>query len=387
MIIYPREEMKIQGKPKKILFVISSLVSGGAEKVLSQILERLNRKDFEPNLAVFEKKGVYMSQLPPDVKLYDLKKQRRIDFFNLIVKLAYIMHREKPDVIVSFLTYTNIVSILAKKISFSNSRLIISEHSLTSISLKSARSAKVKASLVKLLFNLADKIIVVCKRLKQDMVINFKIHEGLIDVIYNGLDIERVKELSKEPLRHNWFNNETPCIVAVGRLVKLKGFPVLLKAFSLVRKQSPIKLVILGEGEERDSLEKISRNLKIENDVALLGFKKNPYKYLSRSDIFVLSSFWEGFPNVVIEAMGCGVPVIATRCPSGLEEIITDGVNGLLVPVGDVNALAEAMLKLLKDEPLRKRLGEAGRKRVGDFSLDKLVAEYERLFKQTASAS
>ena len=103
------------------------------------------------------------------------------------------------------------------------------------------------------------------------------------------------------------------------------------------------------------------------------------------SKIFVLSSYWEGFGNVIIEAMACGVPVISTRCPSGPDEIITDGENGLLVPVGDVDALAEAILKLLKDEPLRKRLAEAGRRRAEDFRVEKMVAEYERVFEEVAS--
>ena len=116
-----------------------------------------------------------------------------------------------------------------------------------------------------------------------------------------------------------------------------------------------------------------------------MGFQGNPYKYIAKATFLVLSSLWESFSIVIIEAMACGVPVISTRCPNGPEEIITAGVNGLLGPAGDVDALAGAMLRLLKDKPLSRRLAEAGRKRAEDFRIEKMVAEYERVFKEAIS--
>ncbi|GAH75207.1 unnamed protein product [marine sediment metagenome] len=145
-------------------------------------------------------------------------------------------------------------------------------------------------------------------------------------------------------------------------------------------KTFPCRLVILGEGDEEQALNKLAADLDISNDVAFLGFQNNPFSFIAHSNIFALSSHWEGFGNVIIEAMACSVPVISTNCPYGPNEIITDGVNGLLVPVGDTHAMAEAIAKLLKDEPLRERLAEEGKKRAEDFKVEKMVAEYEKVF-------
>ena len=377
--------MKTQKGPLKIFFISISLSGGGAERIIIQILKNLNRQRFKPYLVLFEKKGSYLSQLPEDVKLYNLKKRRRSDFFKLVVKLAHIIGSENPDVVVSFLSYTNIVSILAKKLSFRNPRVIIHQDTFTSESLKNSGFRRTKKILIKKCYPSVEHIISVSNGVKEDLVNNFHLPEKLIEVIYNAVDREEVKKLSLEAVNHSWFNSEVPCIIAVGRLTKLKGFSILLQAFSLVRKQSPCKLIILGDGEQGASLEKMSQNLEIENDVAFLGFQNNPYKYLAHSDIFVLSSLWEGFGIVIIEAMACGVPVISTRCPYGPEEIIADGLNGLLVPVGDVEGMAQAILQLLSDEPLRKQLAEEGRRRAEDFKAERMVSQYEKLFEQVAA--
>jgi glycosyltransferase involved in cell wall biosynthesis len=174
-------------------------------------------------------------------------------------------------------------------------------------------------------------------------------------------------------------------VVAFGRLISRKGFDDLLKAFRIVRDKMKSRLIIIGDGEEHNNLQNLSYSLSLEDDVTLTGYLDNPYEILSSADVFVLSSRWEGFGNVIIEAMACGVPVISTDCPYGPNEIITHGVNGLLVPVGDVQAMAEAIVTLLRDRALRTSLAEAGRKRAQDFSVDKMVAEYEKVFERVAS--
>jgi len=372
----------MKGKVLKTLFVIPSLGGGGAERILLEIIKNLTPKKFQPQLVLFERRGPYLSQLPSEVKVYDLKKRRRIDFLKLVIKLAYIIAREKPDIILSFLSYANLIAILAKKFSFSKSRLIACEQNFTSLQIRNQRLSRIKTFLIKKLYPYADRIVAVSQGVKRDLMANFEIEGRRIEVIYNGLDIKRIKKLSLEAVNHNQFENGTLYIIGIGRLTKQKGFQFLLKAFKLVREKHKVKLLLLGEGEEFNNLESLCRALSIEKEVAFLGFQDNPYKYLARSNIFVLSSLWEGFGNVIIEAMACGIPVIATRCPYGPEEIITDGVNGLLVPVGDVNALAEAILRLLDDEPLRRRLGEAGRRRAEDFDVQKMVSRYEMLFER-----
>jgi glycosyltransferase involved in cell wall biosynthesis len=156
----------------------------------------------------------------------------------------------------------------------------------------------------------------------------------------------------------------------VGRLTAAKDFPTLVRAFAVVRAQRPARLVIVGDGEERGALLDLAKTLGIEKDMRLTGFDTNPYRYMSRSAVFVLSSQWEGFGNVLVEAMALGTPVVSTNCESGPAEILEDGRWGKLVPVKDHRALATAILHTLAQP------GPDARKRAEDFSVDRIVEEY-----------
>ncbi|NJS16372.1 MAG: glycosyltransferase [Nostocaceae cyanobacterium CSU_2_110] len=173
-----------------------------------------------------------------------------------------------------------------------------------------------------------------------------------------------------------WFEkNSPPVFLAVGRLTEQKDFSTLIKAFSLVRKEKLARLIILGEGEARGQLEATIKNLGISEDVLLPGFTDNPYAYMYNANAFVLSSRWEGLPTVLIEAMACGCPVVATDCPSGPQEILAAGKYGELVCCGDVLALSKAMLNVL-DNPINS---EILTQRTQDFSFDKAVSRYLEL--------
>ena len=169
-------------------------------------------------------------------------------------------------------------------------------------------------------------------------------------------------------------------IVNIGRLSGQKGHTWLLEAFSIVRKQVPSKLIIIGDGEDSQKLKNLARDLNIEKDVFFKGYQKNPYKYLSRAAIFVNSSLYEGFGCVIIEAMACGIPVVSTACPHGPAEIIKDNENGSLVAIADQKAMAAAIIKLLENREMRIKFSLEGKKRAGDFSADKIVREYENVF-------
>ena len=161
-------------------------------------------------------------------------------------------------------------------------------------------------------------------------------------------------------------------ILAVGRLSAQKDFATLLEAFAKVARARLVRLIVLGEGEERESLSALADELGAASDVDLPGFAQNPYAYMSAADLFVLSSKWEGSPNVLVEAMACGTPVVSTNCPSGPEEILADGAYGPLVPVGDVDGLAEAMIELL-DSPTPPQLL---RDRASDYSVERSTKSY-----------
>ena len=173
-----------------------------------------------------------------------------------------------------------------------------------------------------------------------------------IKVIFNPSVVgTEVAEKAKAPLDHPWFEPGQPSVVvAVGRLQEQKDYATMIRAFAQVRKARPVRLLILGEGKERPMLEALIEELGLQEDVGLPGFVMNPYAYLARASLFVLSSRWEGLPTVLIEALCCGTPVVSMDCPSGPREILRGGEYGRLVPVGDAEALARAIEKTLDEE-------------------------------------
>lgn len=364
---------------KKILFVIPTL-GGGGGKVLLYILKYLDRERFIPHLAVFKNNGEYQDEVPRDVAVYNMNKTRR-DFLRLIFMLAYrVLPEIKPDVVVSFYPYTNTLVLLSRKFSLTKPAVVITEHNYTPIEQEHVRMARIRKILIKISYPRAERIIAVSTGVKDGLIKFFGVPEEKIKVIYNGIDYSSISLLKDFVGDIRWFKDGIPTITACGRLVRQKNYPLLFEAFARVLKVCNARLLILGDGEERNSLEELACRLGVKESIIFLGFQKNPFNFIARSHIFVLSSGWEGFGNVIVEAMACGVPVISTRCLSGPDEIIADGVNGILVPVGDRDAMALAILRLLNDEPLRRRLVEAGRKRAEDFCVKKMVAEYQKVF-------
>lgn len=379
---------KIKNKKIKLLFFTSYLGGGGAEKVMVNLMNNLDRSKFDVSLVLSEKKGVHLNKVSKDVKINSLIKVNSLKnrmlpvLFFIYLKRFYnfikVIRSEKPDVVVSPSNMPNLMSIFAK-LFVRKIKVIICVHCYLSIALKEDNF--LTRMMPKFFYSKADKIISVSKESAEDIDNNFGVPRNKIITIYNPHDLENIYELKDEEICDDFFKNNNPKIISVGSLIIRKGYKYLINAFKLVRKRGiNADLIILGEGIEKANLENLSRNLGLENHVIFAGFKKNPYKYMRNSSVFVLSSLYEGLPNVIIEAMACGVPVVSTRCPSGPEEIITDGVNGLLVPVKDEKALANAIIDLLKDKDKAKNLAEEGRKRAEDFEVKKIVKEYEKVF-------
>ena len=198
-----------------------------------------------------------------------------------------------------------------------------------------------------------------------------------IEVIHNPIEIKRVQEISCEEVTHNFFSEyeSLPIIIAVGRLTKVKDFSTLIKAFSIVNKKIPCRLIILGEGELRNELNSLAKDLNILNLISMPGFVENPYKYMKNSRIFVSSSLWEGFPNGLVEAMACGLHIIATDCEGGSAEILENGKWGKLVPVKDEVSMANAIIECLQNASCFNVLDRANH-----FSTDKIISKYENIF-------
>ncbi len=343
------------------------------------LLESFNRRKFEVLLVLFENSEDCMHSLPGDIRVINLDKKGRGDFFGLIRKLAAVMRQERPRVVLSFLWYGNVIAIIARKISRINIPIIVSARNYTSIALGNQRWGRFKRMLTRLSYPSAFGVVALSKAMAMDLKKNFRVEESKICIIPNPLDTEKISRLSSGEAEHPWFNDHPCVIVSVGRLHKQKGYRLLLKAFARLQNEHHVRLIILGEGEERSALERFIDELGLNSCVQLPGFVDNPYPYMKNANLFVMSSLYEGFPNVLIEAMACGAPVVSTACPSGPDEIINNGINGLLVPVSDESALCSAMASSLYNVNYGKSMAEKAKSDVLKYSVRKIVGRYEEV--------
>jgi glycosyltransferase involved in cell wall biosynthesis len=225
-------------------------------------------------------------------------------------------------------------------------------------------------------FPRADAIVAISRGVAEDVARELRLPRERVHVIYNPVTTPRLLARAQQPLDHPWFApGSPPVVLGVGRLVAQKDFATLLRAFARVREQRDARLLLLGEGRERDALEALVRELSIEPHVRLPGAVDNPYPYMTRAALLAVSSAWEGFGNVLVEALACGCPVASTDCPSGPSEILEGGLYGPLSPVGDAEGLARSIVALLDGPPERDGL----RKRAELFSEERSAERYLRV--------
>jgi glycosyltransferase involved in cell wall biosynthesis len=337
-------------KKKHIALFLPSLRGGGAEKVMVNLALGFVEQGLKVDLVLAKAEGPYLSRVPEEVRVVDLGARRVL--YSLPGLVRYL-RRERPQAMLSALNYANIVAIWAKLLARVQTHLVVSEHNTLSCSTQNASSVRVKLLplLIKIFYPYADAVVAVSHGVAEDLITMTGLPMEKVKVIYNPVITPELFVKAEEPLDHPWFRpGEPPVVLGVGRLTKQKDFPTLIRAFALVRKERPARLMILGEGEERPKLETLARELGIEEDFVLPGFVENPYKYMKRASAFVLSSRWEGLPAVLIEALALGVPVISTNCPSGPAEILEHGKWGCLVPVGEPHLLARAILEILQND-------------------------------------
>jgi glycosyltransferase involved in cell wall biosynthesis len=247
--------------------------------------------------------------------------------------------------VLSSLNYVNIVGVWARRAARVRTRLIVSERNTLSLARHGSTFRQwLRPRLIGRFYRWADGIVAVSGGVADDLSVATGLPRDRIEVIHNPVITPRLKEMAEERIAHPWFEpGQPPVVLALGRLAPQKDFATLIRAFAQVRQDRSARLLILGEGPERAALESLVRDLALETDVGLPGWVTNPYPFMVRADLFVLSSKWEGLPGVLIEALYCGVPVVSTDCPSGPSEILEGGKYGRLVPVGDVEALAGAI--------------------------------------------
>ena len=368
-------------EPKKVFFVLHYLAGGGTERVVVRILHSLDRTRFHPFLVLFEKKGVYLKELPRDVRIFDLDRYGSGGRFGWIYRFAKLIRKENPDVLFSFLWFVNMVTIVARILSRVRCRLIISER----VSISEAREGFLEDILrragILFLYPLADRIVPNSETMRKQMVGRTGLSATKVVTIPNPVDVDRIEAKAREEKATISERNSLPLVIGMGRLTPQKGFDLLIRSMTFSR--LPFRLMLIGEGDGHGRLQELSLTLGLAERVVFTGFQSNPYPFLASSTVFALSSRFEGFPNALVEAMTLGIPCVSTRCPTGPEEIITDGIDGLLVPMEDPRALAGAIDRLLGDETLRKRVGSAGKERVREFDVSRIVRRIESLIEET----
>jgi len=379
---------------KKVVFIIPTLGGGGAERVFLHIIRNLDRSKFIPLVVLFEEKGELLSELPADIGLTILKqdagtyKMYGTVFIKLARQLSRLMRNERPDTVVSFMWYTNFVTLIARILSRISVKVIVSERYGLAVSFEGKMVEFLRGLAIRFFYPGADMVIVNSRVMGKQLKEMFHIHEGKIAAIYNPVDINKISIMAVEDAEHAWFREHIPIITGIGRFTRQKGFDYLIKAVHRLNGDgAECRLVLLGKGPEEGNLKKLATDLGIDDKVLFPGFQQNPYKYLARATIFVLSSFYEGFPNVLLEAIALGIPSVATRCPTGPDEIITDGKNGLLVPPGDHVTLGTAIRKLLQDKSMRCQFSEAGKRRAQDFEVKNIVRQYEKTIENVCGGS
>lgn len=359
-------------KRMKTFIIRPTMGQGGADRVTLTLLQTLDRRCFELALVLMRKEGELVNDVPADVPCYSLEAR---SLWTAWLPLIQLLRQHRPDVLFSTSSGSNVVALLAHLLTGRRGRLILSERNVLlhgRISLKKRFVLLLK----RWLYQQANHITAVSEGVKDDLVQRLKLKPELISVVYNPIVNERMVEQAAEWVDHPWFNGETAVILGAGRLVVEKDFATLIRAFAQVRRQFPCKLVILGEGPLRGELLALIEALGLAEDVWLAGFDKNPFKYMARCQVFVLSSRFEGLPGVLVQAMACGAAVISTDCPAGPAEIIDPGEDGFLIPVGDVDALAERMCYLLAHGDIRERMAKCAQESAQRFKVDLVLDNY-----------
>jgi len=404
-----------QLRAEKIALFLPSLEGGGAERSMLHIARGFVDRGRQVDLVLCQAKGAYMGDIPAGVNLVELKAAGELrgrwnaavmnprEFWALLrpVLLAkknppevarirsfqQYIDQHRPDIVVSALSYANLVALWAKDLSQHKPPIIVSErNALATLCATPAKYRKWRwrflPDLVRRTYPRAEAVIAVSANVAQELCDKVGLPRELVKTVYNPVVDDTLRKCAAEPVTHPWLApGQPPVILGVGRLQIQKDFATLLQAFARVRKERPARLLILGEGSQRQQLQQLAEQLGVAEDVELAGFVDNPFSYMSRASLLALSSRYEGLPGALIQAMACGCPVLSTDCPGGSYEILEGGKLGPLVPIGDAAAMATAIVQQL-DQPVSR---EALQGRAEDFTTTRAVDNYLALVDATYS--
>ena len=413
----------------KVLFAIDSLTGGGAERVLTRLANSFSRDVFNvqlvktlaatarqtvaphvPVVDLFEDALTDIDSMPSGGAMADRLMARgalaalgpsywnkagyqdlvdQVRVFRSAVKcLARHVAAWSPDCVLSFLPNTNLITLVARHCYDLRTAVVCSDRNFLSRELATLEFSPLRHRLTRAFYPRADRHVTMTDAAAEDLHVSFGISRKQMVTIGNGVDAEGLGAQAGEDLPQSWQElqrGRTPTLIQVGRLTAQKGNEILIRALARIPKR-PWRLLMLGDGELKDPLIGLVNQLGLAERIHFLGWDRNPYRWIARSDLFVLSSRWEGFPNALLEAMALGVATIATDCPTGPAEILDGGRFGRLVPSEAPATLAEAIEQLLLDHERRKRLAALGAQRALEYSMGKMVRRFEDLIRETAEA-
>ncbi len=356
------------GSAPHYLFLLPSFNVGGAEKILVWLSNRMAAAGQAITLGILDDRGALRDQVDPRVNQETMGVRRARYALPAVVSL---IRRQHPDVVLSTLSRMNLLILLARPFLPRGTRVILREANVPSSDLQSLRWSGLYRLLYRMLYPTADTIICQSMDMYRDLHENFGVAEERLLLIHNPAVVSA--STADDPLESPYPDGTN--ILAVGRLAPQKGYDILLQAFAQLRDRgSSARLTILGDGEEKQKLLSMARSLGIENAVQFAGFVAQTAPYYKYADLVVLASRWEGFPNVLVEALSVGVPVVATDAPGGSSEIVVDGENGFLVPVDQPAALSEAMTKAIHQQEFKDK--ERIRSSIDKFSEESIFRKY-----------
>lgn len=350
---------------KTILFILPDLNQGGAERVITTLCNELDRTKFSPKLVLFKKEGHYLNHLKNDVEIIELNVSRiRYSIFKIIP----LIKKLQPEIV--FTGWGEISAFLSPLIPFFPKTKFITRET----NVVSQHVTRKEILFFYRFYNNFHQIIAQSDDMKNDLVKNFRISENRIVKINNPVDFDLINRMKNQNI-DTGFNKSYKNIVAIGNLSPRKGFDLLLNVMNEL-KEEKIQLSILGDGAFKEELFQQKEHLKLDK-VTFLGNVANPFVYLKEADLFILSSRYEGFPNVLLEAGACGTYSLANNCPGGINEIVQDNINGEIYPIEEAKGFAEKIKSVLAVDHNSEEIIKSIYSR---FSKEIIIQQYETIF-------
>jgi glycosyltransferase involved in cell wall biosynthesis len=383
------------GDDERIAIFMPSIELGGQSRAAINLLTKLSEKsyglqldllviDVDPDLGVQIPKSVNVHYIGREIPIPGASRflsTRMRRSLGSVKGLVSYLREYRPTALISF--QSSVIAVIASRLARTTTRMIVRESNHPTEAVKELGWFRAQLGLwaKRIAYKRADAIVAISQGASENLKQALHLPADLVNVIYNPTSRPELRELSLESTGVEFLDasDHVPAIVYVGRFAHQKDVPTLVRAFGIVRQQIECRLVLVGDGEKRSEIEDLVSELGLSADVDFVGFRYNPYPFMARASVFTVTSIYEGNPNALIEALTCGAPSISTDCPSGPREVLMDGAGGELVPMGDHGALAESMMRYLRDPEYAAGLLELAKANLHRFYPETAAERYLKL--------